>query len=217
MRGGSDIDGLGQDTATFAARVAFDPGKRACDVMASLLLLIFFNPVLFLAALLVRIESPGPALFRQARGGLHGRAFKIYKLRSMRCTEDGDEIVQAQRSDDRITRVGRLIRATSIDELPQLLNVLKGDMSLVGPRPHALAHDRYYGSRIAAYNQRFRARPGLTGLAQIRGLRGATEDLAEMAERVKSDLDYIDSWSLLSDLRIIILTVPHLLLAQNAY
>ncbi len=178
---------------------------------------MFFAPVLLLTALLIKLESPGPALFRQTRGGLNGRLFTIYKLRSMRCEENGPSVVQAQRGDDRITRIGKLIRMASVDELPQLLNVLKGDMSLVGPRPHAQAHDDYYGALIPSYKQRFQARPGLTGLAQIRGLRGATGDVDEMSQRIKADIDYIDNWSLLSDIRIMLLTVPHLLLAENAY
>jgi putative colanic acid biosynthesis UDP-glucose lipid carrier transferase len=181
------------------------------------ILLIFFLPVLLIAALLIRLESRGPALFRQTRGGLNGRTFTIYKLRSMRCEEVGDAVVQARRDDDRVTRTGRLIRATSIDELPQLLNVLKGDMSLVGPRPHAQAHDLYYGALIPSYRRRFQARPGLTGLAQIKGFRGATGDLDDMANRVKADIDYIDNWTLFTDLRIMLMTVPHLLLAENAY
>jgi putative colanic acid biosysnthesis UDP-glucose lipid carrier transferase len=198
-------------------RVAVDPGKRVIDVVVSGLALIFFAPVLLLAALLIKLESPGPILFRQTRGGLNGRTFTIYKLRSMRCEENGDKVVQAKRDDDRITKIGKILRTTSIDELPQLLNVLKGDMSLVGPRPHAMAHDAYYGALISTYHMRFQAKPGLTGLAQIRGLRGGTTDVEAMAARVKADIAYIDGWSLFSDIRIILLTVPHLLLAENAY
>jgi len=198
-------------------RVAVDPGKRVIDVVVSGLALIFFAPVLLLAALLIKLESPGPILFRQTRGGLNGRTFTIFKLRSMRCEENGDKVVQAKRDDDRITKIGKILRTTSIDELPQLLNVLKGDMSLVGPRPHAMAHDAYYGALISTYHMRFQAKPGLTGLAQIRGLRGGTTDVEAMAARVKADIAYIDGWSLFSDIRIILLTVPHLLLAENAY
>ena len=198
-------------------RVAWDPAKRAFDIVVALAMLVFFAPSLLLVALLIRLESPGPVLFRQARGGLNGRLFTIYKFRSMRCEENGETIVQATRADDRITRVGRFIRKTSIDELPQLLNVLKGDMSLVGPRPHARAHDQHYGERIAGYALRFRARPGLTGLAQIQGLRGGTDDIDSMARRVRADIAYIETWSFASDLRIMLLTAPHLLKAENAY
>ena len=198
-------------------RVAWDPAKRAFDIVVALAMLAFFAPSLLLVALLIRLESPGPVLFRQARGGLNGRLFTIYKFRSMRCEENGETVVQATRADDRITRVGRFIRKTSIDELPQLLNVLKGDMSLVGPRPHARAHDQHYGERIAGYALRFRARPGLTGLAQIQGLRGGTDDIDSMARRVRADIAYIETWSFASDLRIMLLTAPHLLKAENAY
>ena len=198
-------------------RVAWDPAKRAFDIVVALAMLVFFAPSLLLVALLIRLESPGPVLFRQARGGLNGRLFTIYKFRSMRCEENGETIVQATRADDRITRVGRFIRKTSIDELPQLLNVLKGDMSLVGPRPHARAHDQHYGERIAGYALRFRARPGLTGLAQIQGLRGGTDNIDSMARRVRADIAYIETWSFASDLRIMLLTAPHLLKAENAY
>jgi putative colanic acid biosynthesis UDP-glucose lipid carrier transferase len=217
VNGGANTEVLKHDTAEFISPVAADPIKRICDILASALLLVFFAPVLLLAALLIKLESPGPALFRQTRGGLNGRNFTIFKLRSMRVEENGDKVVQAQRSDDRVTNIGRLIRASSVDELPQLINVLRGDMSLIGPRPHALAHDTYYGALIPTYHLRFQAKPGLTGLAQISGLRGGTTDVEEMVARVKADLAYIDNWSLMSDLRIALLTVPHLLLAKNAY
>ncbi|MET3666770.1 exopolysaccharide biosynthesis polyprenyl glycosylphosphotransferase [Caulobacter sp. 1776] len=197
--------------------VARDPAKRLFDVVTAFGLLVFFGPLLLLVAALIRLESPGPALFRQTRGGLNGRPFTIYKFRSMHCQENGTRVVQALRDDDRVTLVGRCIRKTSIDELPQLLNVLKGDMSLVGPRPHAQAHDAQYGAAIPGYALRFRARPGLTGLAQIQGLRGATADLEAMARRVRADVAYIETWSFLRDIRILLLTAPHLLVAENAY
>lgn len=198
-------------------RVATDPFKRAIDVVGASLLLIFFAPLLLLWAGLIKLESPGPALFRQTRGGLNGRTFTIFKLRSMRCEENGDKVVQAKRGDDRITKTGRIIRMTSIDELPQLLNVLKGDMSIIGPRPHAQAHDAHYSELIPTYNLRFQARPGLTGLAQIRGLRGETGTVEDMAARIEADIAYIESWTLLTDIKIGLMTVPHLLLAKNAY
>jgi len=217
VSGSSNTELMGGVQSEILPRVAVDPGKRVIDVVVSGLALIFFAPVLLLAALLIKLESPGPILFRQTRGGLNGRTFTIFKLRSMRCEENGDKVVQAKRDDDRITKIGKILRTTSIDELPQLLNVLKGDMSLVGPRPHAMAHDAYYGALISTYHMRFQAKPGLTGLAQIRGLRGGTTDVEAMAARVKADIAYIDGWSLFSDIRIILLTVPHLLLAENAY
>jgi putative colanic acid biosynthesis UDP-glucose lipid carrier transferase len=135
----------------------------------------------------------------------------------MHCREDGPELTQAQRGDNRITRIGRLLRASSIDELPQLLNVLRGDMSLVGPRPHAAAHDEYYGVRIPDYYARYQARPGLTGWAQVKGLRGGTETIEAMRRRVEADIDYIQTWSILKDAQIVLLTIPSLLIAENAY
>lgn len=200
-----------------AQPVAYDSLKRAVDICVAGGALLFFAPLLLLVALLIKLESRGPVFFRQARGGLNGQAFTIFKFRSMRVQENGDNVIQARRDDDRITTIGRLIRKTSIDELPQLLNVLKGDMSIVGPRPHALAHDAQYGALIANYHLRFRARPGLTGLAQIKGLRGGTNAIEAMAARVDADNDYIERWSFGEDVRIILLTVPHLLMAENAY
>ena len=203
--------------AVKASPIAKDPLKRAMDILVAGGALLFFAPLLALVALLIKLESPGPVLFRQSRGGLNGQAFTIFKFRSMRCQENGSKVVQAKRDDDRITTVGRIIRKTSIDELPQLINVLKGDMSVVGPRPHALAHDEQYGAQIANYHLRFRARPGLTGLAQIKGLRGGTNEVEAMAARVDADNEYIERWTLSGDIKILLMTVPHLLMAENAY
>ncbi|WP_425998107.1 sugar transferase [Caulobacter sp. DWR1-3-2b1] len=212
--------GLPSETPSVGAelsRVMIDPYKRALDILIAGAALLFFAPVLVLVGVLIRLESRGPMLFRQARGGLNGEAFTIFKFRSMRCEENGDRVVQAARDDDRVTKIGRFIRKTSIDEIPQLLNVLMGDMSIVGPRPHALAHDVEYGAVIPQYSLRFRAKPGLTGLAQIKGLRGGTDDVQAMAARVEADVEYIDGWTFRSDVRILLLTLPHLLLAENAY
>ena len=203
--------------AVTASPVAKDPLKRAMDILVAGGALLFFAPLLALVAVLIKLESPGPVLFRQSRGGLNGQAFTIFKFRSMRCQENGSKVVQAKRDDDRITTIGRIIRKTSIDELPQLLNVLKGDMSIVGPRPHALAHDEHYGAQIANYHLRFRARPGLTGLAQIKGLRGGTNEVEAMAARIDADNEYIERWTLSGDIKILLMTVPHLLMAENAY
>ncbi|MCY1648419.1 exopolysaccharide biosynthesis polyprenyl glycosylphosphotransferase [Caulobacter sp. SL161] len=197
--------------------VAKDPLKRAMDILVAGGALLFFAPLLALVALLIKLESPGPVLFRQSRGGLNGKSFTILKFRSMRCQENGSKVVQARRDDDRITTIGRFIRKTSIDELPQLLNVLRGDMSIIGPRPHALAHDEQYGALIANYHLRFRARPGLTGLAQIKGLRGGTDTVEAMAARIDADNEYIERWSLSGDIKILLMTVPHLLMGENAY
>jgi putative colanic acid biosynthesis UDP-glucose lipid carrier transferase len=168
------------------------------------MLLVFLAPLLMLVATLVRIDSSGPVLFRQRRTGLRGQSFFIYKFRTMTVCEDGDQVRQAVAGDLRITRIGRLLRKSSIDELPQILNVLKGEMSLVGPRPHALAHDEYYGSAVRGYDKRFDALPGITGLAQVRGFRGETRTTQCMAQRVQSDLEYIGNWSLAMDLRILL-------------
>ncbi|MDR7232002.1 putative colanic acid biosynthesis UDP-glucose lipid carrier transferase [Caulobacter sp. BE264] len=187
------------------------------DVLVAGGALLFFAPLLLLVAVLIKLESPGPVLFRQSRGGLNGKAFTIFKFRSMRCQENGSKVVQAKRDDDRITTIGRFIRKTSIDELPQLLNVLRGDMSIVGPRPHALAHDEQYGALIANYHLRFRTRPGLTGLAQIKGLRGGTSAVEAMAARIDADNEYIERCTLGGDVKILLMTVPRLLMAENAY
>jgi len=203
--------------AVMASPVARDPLKRAMDILVAGGALVFFAPLILLVAVLIKLESPGPVLFRQPRGGLNGRAFTIFKFRSMRCQESGSKVIQAKRDDDRITAIGRIIRKTSIDELPQLLNVLRGDMSIVGPRPHALAHDEHYGAQIANYHLRFRARPGLTGLAQIKGLRGGTSEVEAMAARIDADNEYIERWTLSGDVKILLMTVPHLLMAENAY
>ena len=169
--------------------------------------LVFTAPFLLALALLIRLETPGPALFKQRRTGRNGQTFTIYKFRTMRVVEDGVDIVQASENDQRTTRLGRFLRRSSIDELPQFLNVLKGEMSLIGPRPHALAHDDYYGARVPGYEGRFLVRPGLSGLAQVRGCRGATPETEMMAERVRWDLTYIETWSLALEARIFLETI----------
>jgi len=189
-----------------ATRLAHSSLKRLLDVFGALAGLLVLSPLLVLVAILVTLESPGSPIFRQRRSGYRGAPFVIYKFRTMRVVEDGPNVVQARRADHRITLVGGLLRRTSVDELPQLLNVLKGEMSLVGPRPHALVHDEYYGGLINDYDGRFRTKPGLTGLAQVSGLRGPTPDVATMAARIEKDLDYIRDWSILLDLRILLQT-----------
>lgn len=189
-----------------AARLAKSAVKRLLDIFGALVGLFILSPLLVLVAILIIMESPGSPIFRQRRSGYRGAPFVIYKFRTMRVVEDGPNVVQARRADHRITKVGALLRRTSVDELPQLLNVLKGEMSLVGPRPHALAHDQYYGELITEYEGRFKTKPGLTGLAQVSGLRGPTPDVATMAARIDKDLDYIRNWSILLDLRILFQT-----------
>ena len=181
--------------------------KRLLDLMGATFGVLVLMPLFLVVALAIVIESPGPPLFRQRRTGFNGKPFVIYKFRSMRVQEDGPKVVQAQKDDDRITKVGKLLRRTSVDELPQLLNVMKGEMSLVGPRPHALAHDEYYGACVDDYDLRFHAKPGLTGLAQVSGLRGETADIAAMAARVEKDLEYIRIWSFPLDVKILVKTV----------
>ena len=191
--------------------------KRLFDIVCAGSILLFLLPAFALIGLAITLDSPGPIFFRQRRTGLHGRTFTIYKFRSMRVLEDGADIRHATRGDDRVTRIGAFIRETSLDELPQLLNVLKGDMAMVGPRPHALAHDQHYGTLLPAYGGRFAVRPGLTGLAQIRGLRGEIHRLSCMEDRVQADVEYAANWSFRHDLWIVMMTVPLLLKRVNAY
>jgi lipopolysaccharide/colanic/teichoic acid biosynthesis glycosyltransferase len=165
----------------------------------------------------VTLDSRGPVLFRQRRIGFNGREFHIYKFRTMKTLEDGAIIQQACQGDQRITRIGRLLRRFSIDELPQLFNVLKGEMSLVGPRPHALAHDREYGQVVRLYAARHNVKPGVTGWAQVNGWRGATPQLHMMVRRVEHDLWYIEHWSFWLDIKILVATVMSVWRPQNAY
>ena len=181
---------------------------------AALLLLL---PVLTLAGIAVALDSKGPVLFAQRRTGRGGKTFAILKFRSMHVMEDGPEIRQAARGDARVTRVGRIIRKLSIDELPQLINVLAGEMSLVGPRPHAVAHDEFYGARIPAYRERFQVKPGITGWAQVHGARGATPALADMQRRIDLDVWYARNSSVLLDLRILARTPLEVLSTRNAH
>lgn len=190
-----------------ARRLRLSKTKRLIDVLGSAAGLIFLLPLFVLVATLICLESRGGPIFRQRRTGYNGVPFVIYKFRTMSVQEDGDTIVQAVRGDERVTQLGSFLRRSSIDELPQLMNVLKGEMSLVGPRPHALAHDELYGAAIEHYNQRFMAKPGLTGLAQVSGLRGATADIGLMAARVTRDSEYIRHWSLWLDIRILVRTL----------
>jgi putative colanic acid biosynthesis UDP-glucose lipid carrier transferase len=181
--------------------------KAIEDRVLSALILIVISPILLLVALAVKLDSPGPVFFRQNRAGWSGKSFKIWKFRSMYVhKEEPGKLKQAEKNDSRITRVGAFIRKTSLDELPQIFNVLKGDMSLVGPRPHAMQHDTEYSQRIFDYFARHHIKPGITGLAQIRGLRGETKDIDQMIQRVESDIEYINNWSVWLDIKILLLT-----------
>ena len=177
--------------------------KRACDIALAALALVLLAPLMLMSALAVKLDSPGPVIFRQRRAGFDGSTFAIYKFRTMGVLEDGPHMAQTRRNDPRVTRVGRLLRQSSIDELPQLFNVLKGDMALVGPRPHALAHDDQYRGAIASYAHRHHVKPGITGWAQVNGQRGETKRVEDMQRRVELDLWYIDNWTLTLDLRIL--------------
>jgi len=181
--------------------------KQVMDVTLASIGLVLLTPLLLVVAVAIRVDSPGPVFFRQTRIGFSGRPFRIYKFRTMTTLEDGPEVRQASKDDARVTRVGRWLRRASIDELPQLLNVLKGEMSLVGPRPHALAHDNEYDKLIANYAMRHHMKPGITGWAQVNGFRGETPDVSVMQRRVEHDLWYIAYRSLWLDLIILIRTV----------
>lgn len=191
--------------------------KRSVDVVAAGLVLILLFPLLVLVTIAIKLDSPGPVLFRQQRLGFNGRTFSICKFRTMSVLEDGSSVVQARAGDDRITRVGRWLRRTSVDELPQLFNVLGGSMSLVGPRPHALAHDNQFDKLVRNYGFRQRVKPGLTGWAQINGYRGPTPTTDLIERRVEYDLWYIENWSLRLDLTILLQTPWEVVRGRNAY
>jgi len=181
--------------------------KRAFDIIVgSFILLLIAIPMLFIA-IAVKLTSPGKVLFKQRRYGFRGEEITVWKFRSMSVTEDGDKVQQAQKNDPRVTKLGAFLRRTSLDELPQFINVLQGRMSIVGPRPHAVAHNEIYRGQIQGYMLRHKVKPGITGLAQISGFRGETDTLDKMEGRIKYDLQYIRNWSLLSDFKIVFFTV----------
>jgi Undecaprenyl-phosphate glucose phosphotransferase len=191
--------------------------KRGFDVLLAGLGLFLTAPLLIVIAAAIRLDSKGPVFFRQTRRGFNGRTFKIFKFRSMTVLEDGPVVTQAKRDDSRVTRVGRILRSSSLDELPQIFNVLRGDMSLVGPRPHALAHDDQYTQLIETYAFRHNTKPGITGWAQVNGYRGETPTVDMMEKRVEHDLWYIANWSLWLDLWIMARTVLELLRSKSVY
>src|ERR1700733_12886773 len=191
--------------------------KRITDIVLSVTIGLLFLPLLLLIAVMVKASSPGPIIFKQRRYGLDGREIAVYKFRTMRVTEDGAQIRQASKTDSRITRVGGVLRRSSMDELPQLINVLQGRMSLVGPRPHAVAHNEEYRKLIKGYMVRHKVLPGITGLAQVNGCRGETSKLEEMEARVNYDLDYLRHWSPMLDIKIILLTVVKVFRDDKAY
>jgi putative colanic acid biosynthesis UDP-glucose lipid carrier transferase len=192
--------------------------KRVEDLVIGCLALLVLWPVMLVVAILIKLDSRGPILFRQARQGFNHNIITVLKFRTMSHGSQSDvEVVQATRNDPRVTRVGRILRRTSIDELPQIWNVLRGEMSLVGPRPHAIAHNQQYSELIDDYLGRHRVQPGITGWAQVNGLRGETDTLDKMRKRVDYDLSYINSWSIALDLKIIMLTAISILFDRRAY
>jgi Undecaprenyl-phosphate glucose phosphotransferase len=191
--------------------------KRASDILIAVVGLVLLTPLFLVVAVLIRFDSPGPVIYRQARRGFNGETFMIWKFRSMSVLESGGDIKQAERDDARFTRIGRFIRATSIDELPQLVNVLLGHMSIVGPRPHAISHDAALSKVMATYAHRQRIKPGITGWAQVNGFRGQTATYGQIEGRTLHDLYYIDNWSLLLDLWIIMLTVVSIRSHRGAF
>jgi Undecaprenyl-phosphate glucose phosphotransferase len=191
--------------------------KRTIDIVIASVVLISLLPVMVLTAIAIKLDGPGPVIFRQRRKGINGQEFVMLKFRTMSVQEDGAVVSQAIRNDPRVTAVGRLLRSASIDELPQLMNVLSGEMSLVGPRPHALAHDDYFQKIVSDYAFRHHVKPGLTGWAQCNGSRGATPSAEQIERRVKLDLWYINNWSLLLDFQILMKTFFEVMRKRNAY
>ncbi len=187
------------------------------DIAVSLLLLPLLGVVVCLAFIANRFEGGGTIWFRQTRYGVHGLPFSIHKLRTMRVAEDGIHFRQAHAGDARVTPFGRFLRSTSLDELPQILNVLKGDMSIVGPRPHPTLLDETYRDAIEDFEKRYHVKPGITGLAQVRGLRGPTETVEVMRKRIESDLEYVDRASLMLDIEILFRTLRAVLVRKNAF
>ncbi|MBX3271698.1 MAG: exopolysaccharide biosynthesis polyprenyl glycosylphosphotransferase [Sandaracinaceae bacterium] len=209
-----------QDVGDLVFRVApglNGPLKRAFDVLFAGTFLATCWPLLVAIGLAVRATSKGPALFEQRRYGRGGEEIGVYKFRTMRVAEDGPTVTQATKDDPRITPIGRFLRRTSLDELPQFVNVLRGDMSVVGPRPHAVAHNRHYRTQIVEYMLRHKVKPGITGWAQVNGWRGVTETLDKMVGRVEHDLAYMRDWTLWLDLKIVWLTIFGRRVRQNAY
>ncbi|HEX2842508.1 exopolysaccharide biosynthesis polyprenyl glycosylphosphotransferase [Hyphomicrobium sp.] len=189
--------------------------KRVLDCSIAAAGLVLLSPLLAIVALAIKLDTPGPVFFRQRRYGQNNRVFRIFKFRTMRVTEDGVHVKQAERHDDRVTRVGRILRATSLDEIPQLINVLFGDMSLVGPRPHALVHDQLFEEKLDLFSSRRRVQPGLTGWAQVNGYRGETRTTEDIRRRLEHDLYYIENWSIWFDIEIILRTA--LVVWRGAY
>lgn len=191
--------------------------KRCEDIVVALLLIVATLPLMAIIALAIKLDSKGPVLYKQRRHGLNGQEFSVWKFRSMTASADGQVFQQARENDSRVTRVGHFLRRSSLDELPQFFNVLRGDMSVVGPRPHALAHNEEYRGSIWGYMQRHKIKPGITGLAQVRGFRGETDTQQKMEQRLHYDMEYLNNWSIWLDLKIILLTPLAVIRGKNAY
>jgi len=191
--------------------------KRVSDIVLASLIIVIISPVLLVLAIGVKLSSPGPVIFKQKRNGLDGEEITVYKFRSMTSQDNGPVVRQATKNDPRVTRFGAFLRRTSLDELPQFFNVLQGRMSIVGPRPHAVAHNEEYRRIIKAYMVRHKVKPGITGWAQVNGHRGETDTIEKMQARVEYDLEYLRNWSLGLDLQIIVRTIRLLFFDRNAY
>jgi putative colanic acid biosynthesis UDP-glucose lipid carrier transferase len=201
-----DLPSVLGDSRPVQSRVVTSKAKRALDIVVSATALVMVAPILVAIAFAIWAETGGPIFFRQHRTGYRGQVFSILKFRSMTVQEDGGSVAQARHGDRRITKIGRVLRKLSLDELPQLINVLKGDMSLVGPRPHAVSHDQQFMRLVPNYPRRFEARPGITGLAQVSGLRGEIVRESGIILRTAADVRYIDTWSFRADIRILVRT-----------
>ncbi|WP_166111513.1 undecaprenyl-phosphate glucose phosphotransferase [Pseudoalteromonas sp. Z9A5] len=210
-----DVDTLSVFESPFIGAREFI--KRTEDIVVASIIVMLISPVLLVIAIAVKVTSTGPIIFKQDRYGLDGRRIKVWKFRSMTVTENSEVVTQATKNDKRITKLGALLRRTSLDELPQFINVLRGDMSIVGPRPHAVAHNEEYRKKVEFYMFRHKAKPGITGWAQINGWRGETDTLNKMTKRVEFDLHYIKNWSLWFDIKIIFLTIFKGFKNANAY
>jgi len=191
--------------------------KRAIDVVVATLTLLALAPLMLLTAIAIKLEGRGPVIFRQSRKGFNGQQFVVLKFRTMSVQENGSQLTQAKRNDPRVTKIGKLLRAASIDELPQLINVLRGEMSVIGPRPHALAHDNQFENLLSDYAFRHHVKPGITGWAPCNGARGATPTVEHIQERVRLDLWYINNWSLWLDFQIVVKTFFEVLRQRNAF
>jgi putative colanic acid biosysnthesis UDP-glucose lipid carrier transferase len=191
--------------------------KAAEDFVLAAMILVLILPVMGIIAVAVKLDSPGPVFFSQRRHGLNRRVINVMKFRTMRVMENGNVVTQATAHDPRVTRVGAFLRRTSLDELPQFINVLRGEMSVIGPRPHALVHDDLYGDMLEHYANRHKVKPGITGWAQVNGYRGPTETPDKMRARVDHDLAYIDNWSLWLDLKILVMTIVGGFSGKNAF